>query len=68
MMKWEYKTIEIVTPQGLFGDPHKQLKPSVIDEKLNLLGKEGWELVMVFNASPTGVAEVTMAILKRQLQ
>jgi hypothetical protein len=44
--KWEYKSIQLT--KGFMGNI---LNTDVIDDQLNLLGEQGWELVNCFSVS-----------------
>jgi hypothetical protein len=59
---WQYKTIKLET-KGFMGGV---LDINVFDEKLNLLGEQGWELVTSFdtNMSQGGSRDV-IATFKR---
>ena len=39
MKKWEYKIV------GFFDENYKSLEDSIVQERMNKLGSEGWELV-----------------------
>ncbi len=54
-MRWEYKTIEI--KRSFFG----VVIASSLEEQLNALGRDGWELVCLNQNQMHGVA----AVLKR---
>ena len=41
MARWEYKTVEVKMKGWL----QKKLNPDEVDETLNELGRQGWELV-----------------------
>ena len=59
-MKWEYKTIKLPTEGTL--DFDFGIDEAGADEKLNTLGKLGWELVSVICA---GSSRKIVALLKR---
>lgn len=52
--KWEYKIIKI--------NPY-----DLSEEKLNALGKEGWELVSTIPLSFLGISEKVQYIFKRKI-
>lgn len=63
-MKWQYKTISLIPPKGLFS---KQPDTKEIDEKLRPLGEDGWELVSIYFNADTSGAGTTFATLKKQM-
>lgn len=56
--RWTYQVIEI-KPNWL-----GSLKPQVVQDELNRLGTQGWELVSVTVGTPMGPA---IAVLKKEL-
>ncbi|MEO3944907.1 DUF4177 domain-containing protein [Gorillibacterium sp. CAU 1737] len=61
-MEWEYKTIKTET-SGMLGGI---LDIEEFDLKLNALGREGWELVSVFDTNQSqGATRFVIAVLKR---
>lgn len=62
-MKWEYKTIKLATT-GFSGgklDEHK------LDEYMNQLGEQGWELVSAFDTNKgSGESRDIVAVFKRE--
>ena len=67
MLKWEYMVIPIKTRVHLdrFTTERKPVIESVQDE-LNVLGEDGWELVSVQNIRLEDGRLFTVAYLKRQ--
>lgn len=61
-MKWEYKTVQYNRRSFITG----RVDPEELNKKLNVHGKEGWELVNVENMSGWGMPGV-IAVFKRQL-
>ncbi|MFL5342442.1 MAG: DUF4177 domain-containing protein [Gemmataceae bacterium] len=59
-MKWEYKSISFKDSGG-FGTTSS---PAEVEAKMNMLGKDGWELVATLSAA-TG-ASGNLLIFKRQ--
>lgn len=60
---WEYTSLKIVTKECF---PAGTLDQTLVDSRLNQLGKEGWELVSVFDASIVNeTAPEIVAVLKR---
>jgi hypothetical protein len=67
LIKWEYKVIPIKTQ--VHSDHFQVDKKPVIDDvqnDLNALGNEGWELVGIQNISLPDGRMFTVAYLKRQ--
>lgn len=64
MTKWEYKTIKIdASAKSLFGN-----KGLNMDQQLNELGADGWELVnLVGTASGGGLSAGAQAVFKRSV-
>jgi hypothetical protein len=63
-MKWEYKTITVDT-HGFLGG---KVDIREVDESLNKLGWEGWELVAAFDTSQSaGETRHMVFVLKRPL-
>lgn len=61
-MEWEYKTIKTET-SGMLGGI---LDIEEFDLKLNAFGREGWELVSVFDTNQSqGATRFVIAVLKR---
>ena len=61
-MKWEYKTIELATT-GFSGG---RLNERLLDERMNELGEEGWELVSAFDTNQSyGASRDVVAVFKR---
>ena len=67
MVKWEYKVVPIKTRihSKHIGGGNKPEMENVQND-LNLLGKDGWELVNVQDVSLTDGRRFTVAYLKRQ--
>ncbi len=67
MVKWEYKVIPIKTRihSSSFEGGSKPIMEDVQND-LNILGKEGWELVSVQDISLQDGRMFTVAYLKRQ--
>jgi hypothetical protein len=62
-MQWEYKTIKLGTT-GFFGG---NLDETALDQGLNQLGSQGWELVAAFDTNQSqGVTRDVVIIFKRQ--
>jgi hypothetical protein len=68
LTKWEYKVIPIKTRihSDHFGGANKPVMEDVQND-LNSLGKEGWELVSVQDVSLQDGRRFTVAYLKRQM-
>jgi hypothetical protein len=66
LLKWEYKVVPIKTRIRI--DHFEGTKPVMDDVQndLNILGKEGWELVTVQDISLQDGRMFTVAYLKRQ--
>ena len=61
-MKWEYKTIKVDT-KGFVGGKFDEAN---LDQVLNALGENGWELVSAFDTNAEGGASRhVIGILKR---
>jgi len=67
MVKWEYKVLPLKTRVHIdrFTTERKPVIESIQDE-LNVLGKDGWELVSVQNIRLEDGRLFTVAYLKRQ--
>ncbi|RLI41236.1 hypothetical protein DRO69_11825 [Candidatus Bathyarchaeota archaeon] len=67
MVKWEYKVMPLKTKVHIdhFAAEKKPVIESVQDE-LNVLGEDGWELVSVQNIRLEDGKLFTVAYLKRQ--
>lgn len=62
-MKWEYKTLKLKT-EGIFGGKINETK---LDNFMNQLGDEGWELVTSFSTSQSfGESRDVVVIFKRE--
>jgi hypothetical protein len=67
LVKWEYKVVPIKTK--VHSDYFQADKRPIIDDvqnDLNALGKEGWELVSIQDIHLTDGRMFTVAYLKRQ--
>ena len=61
-MKWEYRTIKVDT-KGFVGG---KIDEGNMDQMLNALGDEGWELVAALDTNAEGgVSRHVVGILKR---
>jgi hypothetical protein len=69
LTKWEYKVIPIKTQihSNHFEGGKKPIMEGVQND-LNSLGKEGWELVSVQDVSLQDGRRFTVAYLKRQIE
>lgn len=64
MTYWEYRTEQFET-KGFMGG---KLEVNAFQDKLNQLGKEGWELVSCFDTNMTdGQSRYVIAVFKRAL-
>jgi len=64
MEKWEYKTLKIEF-KGFWS---RNLDANEFEGDLNLLGRDGWELVSCFDTSQyQGESKEVIAILKRRI-
>lgn len=57
-MRWEYKTIDVSVKRAFFGGT---IYAGALEEQLNVLGREGWELVCINQNQMQSV----VAVLKR---
>lgn len=61
-MRWEYKTIKLAT-KGFMGGKFDE---NVLDEYMNELGRQEWELVAAFDTNQgTGETRDVVVIFKR---
>lgn len=60
-MKWEYKTIKLATT-GFVGG---KLDEKKLDEYMNQLGEQGWELVSGFSTIGSGNTRDVVVVFKR---
>ncbi len=64
-MKWEYKTIKLKT-KGFSGGNFDE---SELDDMMNELGSQGWELVAGFDTNQAyGASRDVVIIFKRQIR
>ncbi len=64
MNKWEYKTIKLETTGWFVGG---NLNEKKLDEHMNMLGEEGWELMSAFDTNKSfGESRDVVAIFKRE--
>lgn len=63
IQNWEYMTLKVVAKDWI---PAGTLDQTLFDSRLNQLGREGWELVSVFDTSivKDATGEI-VAVLKR---
>jgi len=62
-MKWEYKTVKLET-KGIFGGKFDETK---LDNFMNQLGVQGWELVSSFSTNQSfGESRDVVVIFKRE--
>ncbi len=59
-MRWEYQSIKLPAKPGFFGGV---LEPAKLDECLNELGEQGWELVAAFDANQAGTSTTTPRVV-----
>jgi hypothetical protein len=65
-MKWKYQIIKFEQEQSFLGG---KFNGEVIENKLNELGAEGWELVSLMDTnSGYGASNWIIAILKRPVE
>lgn len=63
MDRWEYKTVKMEAT-GFIGG---QFDTSELEERLNNLGRDGWELASTFTThSSNGYTKFVVAVLKRK--
>ncbi len=63
-MKWEYKTVTM-EPHGFFDG---KVDTREVDEALNKLGWEGWELIAAFDTNRNqGATRHMVFLFKRQM-
>lgn len=65
-MKWEYRTVMFDVSGWFLGG---KLDGHDFNDRLNLLGEEGWELVSVFDTNVAhGGTRNVVAVLKRPMK
>ena len=63
IQKWEYTTLSVATNDGFSAG---KLDQTLFDSRLNQLGREGWEVVSVFDTgSVKAVSADIFVVLKR---
>ena len=60
-MKWEYKTLKL----SISGMVAYKLDETELDEHMNALGEQGWELVSALSPIVGGMSRDIVAIFKR---
>lgn len=63
-MNWEYKTIKLDT-YGFFG---AKVDHGRLEQEMNELGQQGWELVTTLDTNSTGTTTSIVLLLKRPLE
>ncbi|BDS11874.1 DUF4177 domain-containing protein [Aureispira anguillae] len=66
MQQFEYKTFTVPLKNALFSKK-QELDIGVLEEKLNLMGKMGWELVTQFARQKNGFSQYAVLVFKRPL-
>jgi hypothetical protein len=64
MKKFEYKTV-VFDKKGTF-ETNIELNPNDLEEKMNALGDEGWELIVSANNAQLGHTIASVFIFKRE--
>lgn len=65
MKKWEYRTIKLGTTGWFTGG---NLDEKKLDDYMNALGRDGWELVSAFDTNQAyGASKDVIAIFKREV-
>jgi hypothetical protein len=63
-MKWEYHVLKLKTEFGFWSGT--EFDSEALEEELNRLGAEGWELVSIFDIEKVkGGSKYVNAVLKR---
>ena len=63
--QWEYTTLKVPTDFGFFSGT--DFDSNQLENQLNALGMEGWELVSIFDIEKVkGGSKFVVAVLKRQ--
>lgn len=65
MQKFEYKTIKMTPKRAIFD---QKLEDESLVEEMNVLGKEGWELVTSIDNKMGGTSKSIILIFKRPLE
>ena len=66
-MKWEYKTIKLAD-EG-FWITQGRINEAALEDELNRLGSQGWELVSVFDTNRSGGGtNGVIAVFKRKME
>jgi len=66
MKKWEYHTVKLATTSSWLSGGH--LDEAKLDEYMNKLGEQGWELVAAFDTNKAyGESKDVAAIFKREV-
>ena len=64
MKKWEYRTIKLETTGWFVGGKLDEVK---LDEHMNALGRDGWELVSAFDTNQAhGASREVIVMFKRE--
>ncbi|QDT38840.1 DUF4177 domain-containing protein [Stratiformator vulcanicus] len=63
----EYKTISVETDQN-WGGAKGSVNTAALDETLNLMAREGWELVCVEDLKHTAGSGTLLCIFSRDMQ
>ena len=64
MDKWEYKTVKLDTTTWIGSG---NIEETQLDDQMNRLGNEGWELVSALDTNATGgISKYIVTIFKRK--
>ena len=66
-MKWGYKTIQLAVKRG-WGGSKGGMDTAEVDQILNELGEDGWELVAAVDTAHTAGTKAVFCMLKRQVR